>query len=263
LPRDNKINFHTGIEYYLFDVIALRVGYKSEVSNNKLGKFKNIPEGLTTGLGIRLGNIQFDYAYVPYGDLGNTHRISLLIRFGKREAYMSRWLTKNDENVIASSNVSVSPEQSEGDEAIPKDAIALPLARNDSNQKKLFSEELVKKEEDIKLLPTITQEILNELKPPESQEPTITTSVLEPTAIVPPFPPSPPSPPILAKPQKQVIVKVDSAVIYTDPNANYPILTKVNKGTKLLLLDSSKKWYYKVKLSNGRIGWISSFCVKR
>lgn len=33
--------------------------------------------GLSTGLGVGLGSWQLDYAFVPQGDLGNTHRLSL------------------------------------------------------------------------------------------------------------------------------------------------------------------------------------------
>jgi len=38
--------------------------------------------GLTSGVGFRLGDLTMDYAFVPYGDLGLTHRISLSFKLG-------------------------------------------------------------------------------------------------------------------------------------------------------------------------------------
>src|SRR5262249_37282550 len=41
--------------------------------------------GLTTGLGLNLWGQELAYAWVPYGDLGSTHYISLVIRLGETE----------------------------------------------------------------------------------------------------------------------------------------------------------------------------------
>lgn len=71
-PTDNDLYYGAGIEWWVWDGIALRAGYKTN---------QDIGEGLTAGLGFKKGKIQFDYAYVPYGDLGSTHRISLEIDF--------------------------------------------------------------------------------------------------------------------------------------------------------------------------------------
>jgi len=48
--------------------------------------------GLSVGAGIVWGSAKLDYAFVPYGDLGNTHRISLGYRFGsyKSERYKAQ-----------------------------------------------------------------------------------------------------------------------------------------------------------------------------
>lgn len=71
-PQDNEIYYCLGAEWWLGNVLALRVGYKTN---------QDIGQGLTAGLGYKFGRICLDYAYVPYGDLGDTHRISLGIRF--------------------------------------------------------------------------------------------------------------------------------------------------------------------------------------
>ena len=42
--------------------------------------------GVTAGLGLRNGDLRVDYAYVPYGDLGAAHRITIAVRFGGERA---------------------------------------------------------------------------------------------------------------------------------------------------------------------------------
>lgn len=67
-PIDNDTYYCAGVEWWPWESIALRAGYKTN---------QDIGQGLTAGLGFRKGKIQFDYAYVPYGDLGETHKISV------------------------------------------------------------------------------------------------------------------------------------------------------------------------------------------
>ncbi len=71
-PQDNEIYYCLGAEWWLRNVLALRVGYKTN---------QDIRKGITAGIGLKMGKTSIDYAYVPYGDLGNTHRISLGIKF--------------------------------------------------------------------------------------------------------------------------------------------------------------------------------------
>jgi len=72
-PIDNEVNFHTGVEWYLTNTFALRAGYKSGP--------EDIGSGITAGLGFKFKNVNIDYAYVPYEDFGNAHRISLTVNF--------------------------------------------------------------------------------------------------------------------------------------------------------------------------------------
>jgi hypothetical protein len=71
--------FNAGTQYvYSFreDIsLAARAGYKS--NNQALGGMA----GFTTGIGFEYASLGFDYAFVPYGDLENTHRISLNYQF--------------------------------------------------------------------------------------------------------------------------------------------------------------------------------------
>ena len=71
-PTDNDVYYGAGLEWWIQDGIALRLGYKTN---------QDIGAGLTAGLGFNKGKIRFDYAYVPYGELGNTHRVLLGMSF--------------------------------------------------------------------------------------------------------------------------------------------------------------------------------------
>ena len=56
--------------------IYLRAGYNSRAAKN-LGGFT----GFSSGVGFSIGRIGLDYAWVPFGELGDTHRIGLRGRF--------------------------------------------------------------------------------------------------------------------------------------------------------------------------------------
>ncbi len=71
-PQDNEIYYCLGAEWWLKNALALRIGCKTN---------QDVGQGLTAGIGYKFGRIYLDYAYVPYGDLGDTHRISLGMKF--------------------------------------------------------------------------------------------------------------------------------------------------------------------------------------
>lgn len=77
--RDTSLFFGTGVEYmhpFTENVSGmLRAGYDSHRSENQ---GLNV---LTLGAGINFYRAGFDFAWVPYGDLGNTFHFSLLVRF--------------------------------------------------------------------------------------------------------------------------------------------------------------------------------------
>ncbi len=66
-----------GIEAGYRKNIFLRMGYQLPLSNNQVTGFDNF----TAGVGIHFDSITLDYAYVPYGDLGTSNRISLAYDF--------------------------------------------------------------------------------------------------------------------------------------------------------------------------------------
>jgi len=73
-PVDESINARLGLEYRFSNGIAFRGGYKT-------GSGFDFPSGLSGGIGYDSSAYQIDYAFVPYGELGNTHRVSFTIQF--------------------------------------------------------------------------------------------------------------------------------------------------------------------------------------
>jgi hypothetical protein len=80
LPRDNDPQFSFGAELQRLMpkdfTVALRGGYKT-VSQEKLGGLS----GLTAGAGVTWRQFALDFAWVPYGDLGDTFRYSMIVKF--------------------------------------------------------------------------------------------------------------------------------------------------------------------------------------
>ncbi|MFI5362834.1 MAG: PorV/PorQ family protein, partial [Elusimicrobiota bacterium] len=81
LPRDGNPYLAVGTEY-VFPVksvwnFAGRLGYNSQTTSNITGI-----SGVSIGLGFGTQGMAVDYAFVPYGGLGITNRISLAFKFG-------------------------------------------------------------------------------------------------------------------------------------------------------------------------------------
>ena len=71
-PNDNNVYLCVGMELPLSHTFTLRAGYRSN---------KDIGSGISAGMGFKLDKVALDYAYAPYGELGDTHRFSLGISF--------------------------------------------------------------------------------------------------------------------------------------------------------------------------------------
>ncbi|RKU24444.1 hypothetical protein C6503_00855 [Candidatus Poribacteria bacterium] len=76
-PSDNDIAIAVGAGYTIANILQLRTGYKYQIGGNDLGAIS----GLTGGFGLTLLRFQIDYALVPFGVLGLTHRFSLVANF--------------------------------------------------------------------------------------------------------------------------------------------------------------------------------------
>ena len=81
-PKDNEFYFNFGTQYSIEVAddlkFALRAGYE--------GRNKDIPgfNWINLGFGLEYLDFKFDYAFVPYGDIGMTHRFSFGIKFGQK-----------------------------------------------------------------------------------------------------------------------------------------------------------------------------------
>jgi hypothetical protein len=58
------------------DYFFLRAGYKT-------GRSRYAGPGFTLGVGFVSGDLRMDYAFAPYGDLGDSHRVTAALRFGE------------------------------------------------------------------------------------------------------------------------------------------------------------------------------------
>jgi len=72
MPNDNDALIRAGFEWQITPQFALRAGYHGNQDEGS---------GITLGFGLRIQKFTFDYAYVPFGDLGNTNRVSLAVRW--------------------------------------------------------------------------------------------------------------------------------------------------------------------------------------
>jgi hypothetical protein len=71
--RNEEVAFMGGGEFILARMLHLRAGYDGR---NDAGS------GLTLGLGITHKDLRLDYAYIPFGDFGENHRVGLRLLFG-------------------------------------------------------------------------------------------------------------------------------------------------------------------------------------
>ncbi len=70
--KDDDIYVHAGGEYWVANMLALRVGYDH---TNEIGS------GLTAGAGFKMDRFTLDYAWADYDELDMSHRISLQYNF--------------------------------------------------------------------------------------------------------------------------------------------------------------------------------------
>ncbi|MFC2061158.1 PorV/PorQ family protein [Elusimicrobiota bacterium] len=89
-PVDYKTYLNAGIECGFFDIIFLRIGYKS---------LDDLANGLRFGGGIKGNNLKIDYAWLPRGEFDISHRFSMSFRFGRKykESEIEANIRKNSE----------------------------------------------------------------------------------------------------------------------------------------------------------------------
>ncbi|UCC11608.1 MAG: OmpA family protein [candidate division WOR-3 bacterium] len=93
LPTDNVPSMHAGVEYAIHEYFSIRTGWRSGPYDlSKLGWYS----GLTAGFGITYGVFKLDYAFVPYGKLGVTHRIAVTTSLHRLHPENSLLITVRD-----------------------------------------------------------------------------------------------------------------------------------------------------------------------
>jgi hypothetical protein len=79
-PTAGTLSARLGVEWRPLDLIALRAGYRTDTL-----KELSALAGFSTGIGVQVWGKELAYAWVPYGELGNTQYLSLVWRFGALE----------------------------------------------------------------------------------------------------------------------------------------------------------------------------------
>lgn len=77
IPLEGEKSYGIGAEYKVMEKFLIRTGYKHREEGNNLGGL----DGFAAGFGINLGKYSLDYAFVPFGEFDNTHRVSLKLKF--------------------------------------------------------------------------------------------------------------------------------------------------------------------------------------
>jgi long-subunit fatty acid transport protein len=75
--QDDKFYPSVGAEYWFRKAFALRGGYKFGYDTANLGG----AVGLSLGFGVKVAGLGVDYAFLPFGDLGNVHRFGMWLQF--------------------------------------------------------------------------------------------------------------------------------------------------------------------------------------
>lgn len=79
-PQDNALTIRQGVEYCYENTVFLRTGYSHDFSPADLGGGSN---GMALGFGIKHSFGSIDYSYLPNEQIGDVHRISLRLSFGR------------------------------------------------------------------------------------------------------------------------------------------------------------------------------------
>lgn len=78
-PVDNYPALAVGAEIPLTQRLVLRSGYRYRLYGNEEGDWS----GFSAGAGVFFDRAVFDYAFTPFGELGNAHRFSVSVKFGR------------------------------------------------------------------------------------------------------------------------------------------------------------------------------------
>jgi len=96
LPVDNDLSINSGIEYRYRIIQKMFVAFRFGIKTSHIFSTESYADfgythylgteywgAFSFGLGITNENFSLDYAFVPFYDLGSSHRLSLRLKFGK------------------------------------------------------------------------------------------------------------------------------------------------------------------------------------
>lgn len=118
IPRDDYPWISFGAETKL-GPIALRAGYRYRAYGNPLG----VLSGFRSGLGISFENLQLDYAFAPFGELGQAHRASVSWRFSR-----GRTLSRGEAGPSKAGNISAAAPPAPAAAPTPQAVAGTPAA---------------------------------------------------------------------------------------------------------------------------------------
>lgn len=178
--RDTDLIMRSGVEFNSKDLIkearlALRLGYRTETPDEA-------GAGITMGVGVGVENFALDYAFVPMGELGSTHRVTLSVKFGKVRGY------KEKQEIPAEEKTPVAEEKAPEELLIPEleqevtEVTAEEMPAEVSSKEKPLPEEKTKEAEVSEKIPEsegiILTEEIDEL-PPKPAEPKTPSTELD------------------------------------------------------------------------------------
>jgi len=91
IQANGPASINAGVEDTILNIFAVRLGYVLNTTNQELTGLS----GVTAGLGIKMQDITVDYAYVPFGDIGTSNKLSLTYAFSRPFSFVP--LAEKDE----------------------------------------------------------------------------------------------------------------------------------------------------------------------
>ncbi|MEA3267307.1 MAG: PorV/PorQ family protein [Candidatus Fermentibacteria bacterium] len=77
MPFEGDFDIAAGLEYKPIEMLALRTGWSLSAKDTADNAGGGFVDAMGFGMGTRYNQFSLDYAWKPFADLGNTHRISL------------------------------------------------------------------------------------------------------------------------------------------------------------------------------------------
>jgi len=120
-PKTGLASFHIGGEWRPIEMLALRTGYRTDTV-----KELSPLAGYSAGVAVQIWGQELAYAWLPYGDLGNTNYFSLVMKFGEAE--------KSKRNLIQYQHIKTHRTAKDSGEEIAPDYQQLMELLSDSDQ---------------------------------------------------------------------------------------------------------------------------------